>query len=201
MSTEIHEESLADLGAYAAVPISFEVRSVFDLSARDGGLGGFELVERPLSRTFVKDYDSIPGNGPLDWPRRFDMSNWGLLSAWADGQRVGGAAIAFRSPGLVMLEGRQDLAVLWDLRVSPHVRQRGVGQALFGEASDWAMVRGCEWLKVETQNVNVPACRFYARQGCVLGAIHRFAYPDLPEEIQLLWYKRLAAGRPTSRCG
>jgi hypothetical protein len=35
------------------------------------------------------------------------------------------------------------------------------------------------------------ACQFYARQGCTLGAIHRFAYPELPEETQLLWYKQL----------
>jgi len=49
---------------------------------------------------------------------------------------------------------------------------------------------------VETQNVNVPACRFYARMGCVLGGIHRFAYPELPGEARLLWYKalRLPAG-------
>lgn len=197
LNPEIREESLADLGAYARVPISFEVRSIFELSARNGGLGGFELVERPLSRTFEKDYDSLAGNRPIDWPKRFDLSNWGLLSAWSDGQRVGGAAIAFRTPGLVMLEDRQDLAVLWDLRVSPHLRRRGVGRSLFGEASRWAMARGCAWLKVETQNVNVPACRFYARQGCVLCGIQRFAYPELPDEVQLLWSKELAA--PPSR--
>ena len=56
----------------------------------------------------------------------------------------------------------------------------------------WVVARGCRWLKVETQNINVPACRFYAKQGCVLGAIHRFAYPDYPNEAQLLWYKDLA---------
>ncbi|MGZ8471829.1 MAG: hypothetical protein ACXWZ7_20745 [Gemmatirosa sp.] len=46
---------------------------------------------------------------------------------------------------------------------------------------------------METQNVNVAACRFYAHQGCILGAVHRFAYPTLPDEAQLLWYRRLAA--------
>ena len=44
---------------------------------------------------------------------------------------------------------------------------------------------------METQNVNVPACRLYARLGCVLGAIHRHAYPSLPDEVQLLWYREL----------
>ncbi len=39
--------------------------------------------------------------------------------------------------------------------------------------------------------INVPACRFYAKQGCVLGAIDRYAYPDHPDEVQLLWYKEI----------
>ena len=30
------------------------------------------------------------------------------------------------------------------------------------------------------------------RMGCELGAMHRFAYPELPDEVQLLWYKALA---------
>jgi hypothetical protein len=53
------------------------------------------------------------------------------------------------------------------------------------------VAKGCFRLKVETQNINVPACRFYVKQGCVLGAIHRFAYPEFPDEAQLLWYKDL----------
>ena len=194
MFAEIREESLTDLDEYARVPISFEAWTVLELSSRNGGLGGFELLERPLSPKLVKDYDAIPGSHPTAWPGRFDVSNWGLFSAKLDGERVGGAAVAFRTPGMAMLD-REDLAVLWDLRIAPRVRQRGVGAKLFGAATDWATTRGCRWLKVETQNINVPACRFYARQGCVLGSIHRFAYPDLPDEVQLLWYKELAAGR------
>jgi hypothetical protein len=34
----------------------------------------------------------------------------------------------------------------------------------------------------------VPACRFYARQGCELRGIHRGMYAAFPEELQLLWY-------------
>jgi streptothricin acetyltransferase len=44
---------------------------------------------------------------------------------------------------------------------------------------------------VETQNTNVPACRFYARQGCVSGGINRFGYAGCPAaapEAMLLWY-------------
>ena len=64
--------------------------------------------------------------------------------------------------------------------------------ALFRAAERWARGRGCLALKVETQNVNVPACRFYARMGCALRSINRAAYPELPGEIQMLWWKELS---------
>jgi hypothetical protein len=46
-------------------------------------------------------------------------------------------------------------------------------------------------MRAETQDVNVPACRFYAGAGYVLGAVDRFAYAGLPEEVQLIWQKDL----------
>jgi GNAT superfamily N-acetyltransferase len=190
MTIDIRDEPVEALAEYAAVPIVFEVRRVLDVAPVDGGLGGFALSERAVEAPYVKDYDAHDG-GPVRWPQRFDLSRWGLLGARVDGRLVGGAAVAFDTPGVTMLEGRRDLAVLWDLRVAPEARGRGVGTALFRAAEAWAAARACRQLKVETQNVNVPACRFYARQGCVLGGIHRFAYPGLPDEVQLLWYRDL----------
>jgi len=69
----------------------------------------------------------------------------------------------------------------------------GLIGALFQAAGDWARAHGCGWLKIETQNVNVAACRFYQKMGCSLGGIDRFAYPQLPGEVQLLWWKALQA--------
>lgn len=192
MTIEIREEPLSALAEYAAVPVSFEVRTVLDLTVAEDGFGGFLLSERPVDVPYVKDYDALDG-GPARWPERFDLSAWGLLAARLDGRMAGGAAVAFGTPEVEMLEGRWDLAVLWDIRVAPDARGQGVGGALFRAAEGWASSRGCRQLKVETQSINVPACRFYARQGCVLGAIHRFAYPDLPHEVQLLWYRDLRA--------
>ena len=190
MSLDVATVLPASLATHAGVSIAFEVDRVLDVTAPYGGLGWFVLVERRLAVPYRKDYDAHDG-GPADWPRRFDLTNWGLFAAHDGGTLVGAASVAFDTPGVDMLEGRRDLAVLWDLRVAPEARGRGVGTALFRAAEAWAAARGCRHLKVETQSVNVPACRFYARAECVLGAVHRFAYSDLPDEAQLLWYKAL----------
>ena len=194
MTVEITEELMTALPEYARIPIVFTVDRVLDVTDRNDG--GFVLSERRLEVPYEKDYDALAGEGPLQWGRRFDLSNWAIFTARVANRLVGGAAIAFVPPGLTMLEGRRDLAVLWDIRVSPDVRRQAVGSALFRRAAGWAQLRGCRELKIETQNTNVQACRFYERQGCQLRAIHRAAYPGLPEEIQLLWYKDLPAATP-----
>jgi len=93
-----------------------------------------------------------------------------------------------------MLNGRGDLAALWDLRVHPDWRGRGVGKALFARATSWARQQGCTQLKVETQNVNVRACRFYADRNCELRMIDRDAYAghaQVGREAKLYWYRDL----------
>jgi len=74
--------------------------------------------------------------------------------------------------------------------VHPNHRRSRIGTALFIEAVKWSKERNCKYLKAETQNVDVPACRFYARQGCLLGEIDRFAYsaPQVAHEAMLIWY-------------
>ena len=145
---------------------------------------------------YIKDYDSIHEAHPTQWTKQFDLSNWKVLSAWVDERRVGGVAVAFRTPGLMMLEGREDLAVLWDLRVAPEARGQGIGALLFRAAEAIAIAKGCRQLMVETQNINVAACRFYERLGCKLKTVNYHAYPELPNEIQLLWYKDLSYNLP-----
>jgi len=164
------------------------VSEVFDVVAEAGG--GARLEARRVPLPYVKDYDAI-GDNPMRWAERFDLSNWGFLSAFSGAQCVGRAAVARDTSTLEMLEGRRDLALLWDIRVAPLARRRGVGSALFDGVVTWARSRGCLELKVETQNTNAAACRFYAQNGCVLRTVQRGAYPELPDEVQLLWFKNL----------
>jgi GNAT superfamily N-acetyltransferase len=198
MRVEISEEPITALEEYAKVPIAFEVSKVFDVKELSNKGTEFSLSERHLDIPYIKDYDAISGENPVQWAKRFDMSNWGVFAAWTEGRRIGGAVVAFDTPGVIMLENRRDLAVLWDIRVSPQVRQQGAGSALLQAVEAWAKARGCQQLKVETQNINVAACNFYAQQGFTLTTVHRFAYPNLPDEIQLIWCKKLFYQSP---CG
>jgi GNAT superfamily N-acetyltransferase len=119
------------------------------------------------------------------------VSKWGLFVAEKEDRWVGGAAIAYDTEGLFMLAGRKDLAVLWDLRVHPDFRRQGIGTRLFEFAAQWARERGCSQLKIETQNINVPACRFYSKQGCILGGVDLFGYrakPEVGDEVVFLFY-------------
>jgi GNAT superfamily N-acetyltransferase len=189
MTIDVVEEPMTALADYALLSSAFRVDQVLDVTARADG--GFALSVRRLEHPYVKDYDSVEGERPLGWPRRFDVSNWTMFTARVAGRRVGGATVAFDTPGLTMLEGRLDLAVLWDIRVVPDARGKRIGSALFERVEACALANGCRQLKVETQNVNARACGFYARHGCELRGIHHAAYPELPEEVQLLWYKDL----------
>lgn len=193
---EVAADTVAGLAEYAAIPIAFEVREVMDVT-RLPDTGGFELTARRVDRPYLKDYDAIAGSRPTDWPSRFDLSCWRFFRASRDGVRVGAAAVARSTPDLDILERRTDLAVLWDIRVAPSARGHGVGAALFTAAARWASKQGCRELKVETQDVNGVACRFYRRQGCVLRTVRPDAYPLFPDEQQLLWYKTLVDDEQT----
>jgi GNAT superfamily N-acetyltransferase len=192
VAIEIREVGPEALEQYARVPMTFRVESILHVEEIDGGLGGLRLAEAPVDTPYVRDYDDDPDEAAASWVRRFDVSNWLFLMAFdaAQGEAVGGATVAFRSPKVHMLQGRDDLAVLWDIRVHPDYRGRGIGTGLFDRAAAWARQQGCKQLNAETQNVNIPACRFYAARGCRLGAIDRYGYanyPRLAHEVMLLW--------------
>ncbi|MCY4435759.1 MAG: GNAT family N-acetyltransferase [Chloroflexi bacterium] len=187
MPVEITEQCLNRLRTYGSIPISFTVDSKYRVDAVGRGRGAWRLTEESVDHPYVKDYDE-GGERPLRWAQQFDLSNWVILAALQDSARLGGAVVAWNTPGVNMLEDREDLAVLWDVRVHPRRRREGIGKRLFDHAAAWARAKGCRQLKVETQNINVPACKFYAKQGCYLGAVQPGAYPEYPNEVRLLWY-------------
>jgi GNAT superfamily N-acetyltransferase len=177
---------------YDLVPNHFRVESILEVEIVDSGLGGMQLKEKPIPQPYDKHF-GLPGeDGPSSWAKRFDLSRWGIFLARENGNPIGGAAVAVGSPVYPIDKfQRKDLAVLWDLRAHPSMRDKGIGTKLFHAAAHWARQNGFGQLGMETQNINVPICRFLVKHGCKLGAIHRFGYagcPNVAHEAMLLWY-------------
>ncbi len=179
-----------------AVPLICDVRSVIDTEKARSSPTGTELVELPIERPYLKDYDAIGDNSPLGWPERFDIRNCGLI-VFQGRVEVGAAAVAWNTPEIDLLEHRRDMAVLWDIRVRPKFQRRGIGRILFQHAAGWAAKKGCKTLRIETQQVNVAACQFYARMGCMIERIEPDAYrgeAEIADEIRIVWRVELDRG-------
>jgi len=188
---EVVEETPAQLGEYARVSIGFSVTEVFEPSAIAALRRGEPAAATPLTPSYWKDYDAYEGNRPTDWTWRFERGRWTVLAAYRNGERVGGAVVSAYHEKIDLLRGRPDTALLWDLRVALDARHRGVGTMLLKSVEAVAVGYHARRLMVETQQVNVPACRFYQRNGFALTDVRPHAYRDLPDEVQLLWEKPL----------
>ena len=190
MRIDVSEEPPTFLAEYSSIPIAFEIRKIYDVAspARPGdefALSANELWKRFESRTTTRSKKTRRSIGkgastsqagaclPLE-----QMAGTPAVRLWSSAPRTSGcwkAGPTWRSCGT--FASRRTCEA------------RSIGYALLQAAERWTAERGGSLLKVETQNTNVPACEFYARNGFVLRAANQFVYPEFPEEIQLLWYK------------
>jgi ribosomal protein S18 acetylase RimI-like enzyme len=184
-------------GQYDAIPMLVHVNSEYRLDKREKGLRGINFVETPVE-PYIKDFRDVETESDVPWRKgwasKWDISNWAFLMAFDDEKPVGAATVVTRTEGVNMLCGRDDLAVLWDIRVADEYKRQGVGSALFEAAVEWSTAQGMTQLKIECQNNNVTAIKFYHSQGAVLGSIDEYAYfndPDCKNEVQLVWYLNL----------
>jgi ribosomal protein S18 acetylase RimI-like enzyme len=168
------------------------VSAYYRIEKQNRGLGGFTLIETPVE-PYIKDFCTGDDESVERW-KRFDLSKWAFFMAF-DGERpIGAATVASRDKEVNMLAGRDDLAVLWDIRVDDAYKHQGMGQALFDMAVKWSREQGLVQLKIECQNNNIPAVKFYHKQGAVLSAINEYAYYNELEyrhEAQFIWYLNL----------
>lgn len=181
---EYKEISIDKLEEYGNIPFYYDTNQKYELKKIKNGLGGIllELVD-------VSEYHKDFGTRTERWKELFDLSNWKFYAAYnANNEMVAGCTLATKTSNCNMLEGRNDLAVLWDIRVSDKYKHQGIGQHLFDIAKEYAREQGFKQLKVECQNTNPNAVRFYHKQGMRLCAINEYAYPDCTNEVQLLWY-------------
>ncbi|MUT68555.1 GNAT family N-acetyltransferase [Paenibacillus sp. NEAU-GSW1] len=83
-------------------------------------------------------------------------------------------------------------AYVEDIGVSKNWRQMGIGTKLLEKAVQWAKQNNHIGLMLETQDVNVSACRFYARNNFIIGGVDRMLYSKFPtaNEKAIFWYHK-----------
>lgn len=153
---------------------------------------GGSFAATPEPSPWVKDYDALEDALHL-LPARHRMERWLGLQAFS-GDRVVGLLLAVAGDSTYVPPVGTDGVWIADIRVEPSFRGTGVGSALWAAAEGWALETGrCE-LWVETQDINVPACRFYQRMGCLVASVNAHAYPPELGETRVIWFKRMDAG-------
>ena len=155
---------LQDIPALSALDISFSTDTVYRV-AQDGL--SFRLVEETATPPLHKSY-------PFDPTDPEERGNWTHAVVAKAGERL----VGFAAAQYVAWNRR---AVIWHLYVARDYRGQGIGTRLLDSAEGFARDVGARCLWMETQNVNVPAVRFYLRSGFTLCGLDTSLYdPEGP---------------------
>jgi streptothricin acetyltransferase len=153
---------------------AFTVDSMLVLHVQNGEIS-YTVAEMP---PYTKRYP----RSNIDVESMLQQEDNGIFFAYCDGQLAG---------QMILFKNWNGYAYVDDLVVEGRFRRHGVGRRLIDQAIIWAKAHNFPGIMLETQHINVAACRFYERCGFVLGGFDRFLYrgidPHSPE-IALYWY-------------
>ncbi|MFE1628904.1 GNAT family N-acetyltransferase [Brevibacillus reuszeri] len=81
-------------------------------------------------------------------------------------------------------------ALIEDIAVAKDWRQKGIGTILLQKAIEWAIQNNLAGVMLETQDVNISACRFYAKNNFVIGGVDNMLYSTFQtaHEKAVFWY-------------
>lgn len=117
----------------------------------------------------------------LDYSLYINSPDRLVFLAYLDGQCVG---------QIRLKQNWNQYCLIEDISVANDHRNRGIGKKLMAAAIGWAKAGGMPGLMLETQDVNLVACRFYERCGFQLGGVDVMLYGNLVDkkEQALFWY-------------
>ena len=93
--------------------------------------------------------------------------------------------------GRIMISSKWNgYAYIEDIAVGRDYRRKGIGVALLNKAIEWAKENRLGGLMLETQDINVSACQFYAKNNFKIGGVDTMLYSNLStaNEIAIFWY-------------
>jgi len=92
---------------------------------------------------------------------------------------------------IILSKNWNGFAYIDDIAVDVKFRRQGVGTALIEKAKQWARGIGFPGIMLETQDVNVGACKLYENCGFKLKGFDSYLYKAIEgvqDEVALYWY-------------
>ncbi|WP_214850903.1 GNAT family N-acetyltransferase [Exiguobacterium sp. s193] len=134
---------------------------------------GEELYDTPSEIRFPDD--------KLDWSAYIDSNQKIVLLAFHEDACIG---------QIRLVKDWNRFAYIENIAVKKDFRKSGVGHLLLEAAEAWAKEQSLIGLSLEAQNDNLIACRFYVKEGFVLGGVDTLKQSANAEiDITLYWYK------------
>ena len=132
-----------------------------------------ELYETPSEIRFPDD--------KLDWSTYIDSNEKIVLLAFHEDACIG---------QIRLVKDWNRFAYIENIAVKKDFRKSGVGHLLLEAAETWAKEQSLIGLSLEAQNDNLIACRFYVKEGFVLGGVDTLKQSANPNiDLTLYWYK------------
>lgn len=141
--------------------------------------GIWSYLEEIFDEQYIKQYDMESIDNSY-----IDDKNKAVYLYYEKGECTGQIRLREHWNGFAFIE---------EISVTKGRRNKGIGTALLNKAMEWAKQNDLIGLMLETQDVNLFACRFYAKNKFMIGAVDSMLYSKFltAHEKAIFWYKRL----------
>ncbi|WP_416298249.1 GNAT family N-acetyltransferase [Paenibacillus illinoisensis] len=169
--TPLHDDLIKDLNK---TNDSFEIYGRVVPSLQSGrGSYTEELYDKTREIRFPDDQ--------LDWSQYINREDKALFLAYTNNTCIGQIRI---------IKDWNRFCYIENIATKKDYRGIGVGKLLLHKAEDWAKQRNLLGMSLEAQDDNLGACRFYVKQGFILGGADTLKQSYTPDiETTLYWYK------------
>ena len=117
----------------------------------------------------------------LDWSQYINSEDKALFLAYKNNHCIGQIRI---------IKDWNRFCYIENIAAKKEVRGHGIGKLLLAKAEEWAKERKLIGMSLEAQDDNLGACRFYVKQGFILGGVDTMKQSYNPDiETTLYWYK------------
>ncbi|OBZ18472.1 GNAT family N-acetyltransferase [Bacillus sp. FJAT-27264] len=138
--------------------------------------GNWSYTKEIFSETYLKQYE----NEEIDTSYIEDTGK-AVFLYYDDNICVGRIKLYANWNGYALVE---------DIGVSKAWRHQGIGTKLLEKSKEWAKQNNLLGLMLETQDINVSACDFYARNNFIIGGVDCMLYSNFStaNEKAIFWY-------------